>query len=44
METQELENVEAFEEHLDSEGTEMPSYEGASCFGVFLSISIRRVY
>ena len=34
METQESENVEAFVEHLNSEGMETPSYEGASCFGV----------
>ena len=43
MQTQELGNVEAFEEHLDSPGMETPSYEGASCFVVFLSASIPRV-
>ena len=40
MESQELESVEAFEEHLDSQGMGTPSYEGALCFDVFLSASI----
>ena len=40
METQELENVEAFEEPLGSQGMGTPSYEGALCFDVFLSASI----
>ena len=44
METQELEDVEAFEEHLDSQGMETPSYEGAPCFDVFLSALIPRAH
>lgn len=44
METRQLENVEAFEEHLDSQGMETPSYEGAQSLDVFLSALIARVH
>ena len=36
MESQELEDVEAFEEHLHRKEMGTPSYEDASCCDVFL--------
>ena len=44
METRELENVEAFEEHLDSQGMGTPSYESAQSLDVFLSALIPRLH
>ena len=44
METQELKNLEASEEHLGSQGMGTPFYEGALCLDVFLSALIPRVY
>ena len=44
METQELKNLEASEEHLGSQGMETPSYEGALCLDAFLSALILRVH
>ena len=44
MESQEMEDVEAFEEHLQRKGMGMPSYEEASCCDMFLRAEVPNLY